>query len=216
MGTLRHFNLQQFIQDFNCKFLVETGTYKGDSVDYAMQFGFDKIYSIELYDKLAIKAQEKFKKYKHIEIIHDSSSNGLKSILDELNGNCIFWLDAHFPGSDLGEKGYNDEKDTCVNLPLLEELKIISERVGKFDDVILIDDLRLFVDVPSDVQSAWRMNPHQGVDTFDNHMVRIGQREITRKSLVHFDLIKEIENLYGDYKITELWRSEGYLIINKK
>ena len=51
MGTLRHFNLQQLIQDFNCKFLVETGTYKGDSVDYAMQFGFDKIYSIELYDK---------------------------------------------------------------------------------------------------------------------------------------------------------------------
>ena len=49
MGTLRYFDLEKLKNDYNCDFLVETGTFEGDSVKYASSFSFKKIFSIEIY-----------------------------------------------------------------------------------------------------------------------------------------------------------------------
>ena len=61
MGTLRYFDLEKLKNDYNCDFLVETGTFEGDSVKYASSFSFKKIFSIEIYPKLALECQELFK-----------------------------------------------------------------------------------------------------------------------------------------------------------
>jgi hypothetical protein len=187
MGLVSFFDLQSLKDKHDCQFFVETGTFKGDSVRHAEQFGFDKIYSIEIFDELAVAAQEQFKEHEHIKIVHSNSVDGLKSIIDELDGNCIFWLDAHFPGSDVGAKGYDEEKDEQINMPLLEELKLLSRR-SNYNDVILIDDLRTFKEVPDDCEHL--------VNGFNRHMQSIGQPHVKKELLISFTLEDEIKKFY--------------------
>ncbi|MDD5318599.1 MAG: hypothetical protein PHF79_02140, partial [Candidatus Pacebacteria bacterium] len=54
------------------KTFIETGTYLGDML-YAIRNDFDKIYSIELSNELFARAQKRFKRNKHIEIINGDS-----------------------------------------------------------------------------------------------------------------------------------------------
>ena len=56
----------------------------------------------------------------------------------------MFWLDAHFPGAEEGLNDYNDESREIYRLPLEKELEIISKRTGVYNDVIIIDDLRIY------------------------------------------------------------------------
>ena len=132
MGTLRYFDLEKLKNKYNCDFLVETGTFKGDSVKYASSFSFKKIFSIEIYPKLALECHELFKDVANIQILNTSSTIGLELVSQELDGNCIFWLDAHFPGSDVGDTSYAEEQDDKINVPLIEELKIIAQRQNKY------------------------------------------------------------------------------------
>ena len=59
----------------------------------------------------------------------------LKPVVNELNGDTIFFLDGHYSSGNTA-KGTKD----C---PLLEELSIIN-RYFKYEGLIIIDDLRLF------------------------------------------------------------------------
>ena len=215
MGTLRHFDLSHYIRHHNCKTLVETGTFKGESIDYSLAYNFEQIYSIELYDSLAKQAKEKFKTNENVEIIHNSSVEGLKKIAPNLNTNCVFWLDAHFPGSDIGEKDYGSESDNSINVPILKELEIIAKRQDKFDDVIIIDDLRLFCPVPQHIQELWDQNPLHGVDGFNNHMERTNRGHVKREDFIKFDLVKEVEKMFPDHRYLCIWHAEGYLLICK-
>jgi hypothetical protein len=203
MGTLRYFDLEKLKNKYNCDFLVETGTFKGDSVKYASSFSFKKIFSIEIYPKLALECHELFKDVANIQILNTSSTIGLELVSQELDGNCIFWLDAHFPGSDVGDTSYAEEQDDKINVPLIEELKIISQRENKYQDVILIDDLRLFEEVP----------PEAGVRSFDEHMVVIGQPEVKRTDVINFNLANTIQKLFPQKTVTKQWFHEGYLVL---
>ena len=58
----------------------------------------------------------------------------------------LFWLDAHFPGADYGLKGYGGEQDKSLRLPLRHEIDIIVEGRPEGKDIILVDDLRIWVD----------------------------------------------------------------------
>jgi hypothetical protein len=203
MGLVSFFDLEKIKSENDCKIFVETGTYKGEGVDYALRFGFDKIYSIEIFDELAEKAQKRFKNVPNVEIVHNNSVDGLISIMDKLDSNCVFWLDAHFPGSDIGAKDYDEEKDEKLNMPLLEELKLIAARGHK--DVILVDDLRTFKEVPQEFKSR--------VNGFNEHMASIGQSHVTKERLVSFDLEKELDILFPNKKIQEWWTDCGYLSI---
>ena len=65
-----------------------------------------------------------------------------------MEGNCIFWLDAHYPGAEEGIKRYNDEQEEFVKLPLQKELELIAARANRFQDLILVDDLRIYEEGP--------------------------------------------------------------------
>lgn len=203
MGLVSFFDVAKLKEKNNCEIFVETGTFKGDGVDYATRFGFKKIYSIEIFDELAQKAKQRFANNSSVEIIHANSKEGLEIIMDKLDGNCIFWLDAHFPGSDIGEKSYDEEADEKINMPLLEELKLIASR-GK-DDVILVDDLRTFKEVPDEFKSR--------VNGFNEHMESIGQGHVKKENLVSFDLESELNLLFPAKNIQEFWVDCGYLSI---
>jgi len=163
MGDLKIFDLSEISKNNNSNLFVETGTFKGDGVRHAQSCNaFDEIHSIEILESLANEAKNNFQFDKQVTIHNGDSVSVLKELLPTLKGNTIFWLDAHFPGADLHERGYNDEEDEVKRIPLEHEIKLISKRCGKYKDVIIIDDAWLYIDA----DFAW--------GSFDDHMSRHG------------------------------------------
>ncbi len=115
------------------KYFVETGTFRGDMID-EMKFVFKKIYSIELFKPLYVKAKNNFKKYNHINILNGDSSKILPTIISKLNEPTLFWLDAHFSGSGTAQ--------ASIDTPIEKELEIITKILTPH--AIVIDDARLF------------------------------------------------------------------------
>jgi hypothetical protein len=144
MGRLKRFNLNKLITSANASYLFETGTWKGDGLAFACKYPFKKLYSSEIIDSVAERAKKRFSNDERVEIINASSIDALQNYLPSINGNCVFWLDAHFPGAEEGLKDYNEIEDEQIKLPLQKELEIIAQRKHKFNDIILVDDLRIY------------------------------------------------------------------------
>lgn len=116
--------------------LVETGTYLGDMVN-AQRKNFQKIYSIELGKDLYLRAVERFKSYRHINMIQGDSAIALDQITKELKDPVIFWLDAHYSGgiTALGDK----------ECPIFGEIDAIFKYTNHLPHILLVDDARCFV-----------------------------------------------------------------------
>jgi hypothetical protein len=126
--------LKQYATQFKLRVLIETGTYHGAMID-AIKGCFQKIYSIELADELCRQAVEKFKGYKHIEIIHGDSGVELERLMKRIHEPALFWLDGHYSG---GVTALGKEVT-----PIFEELKHIFASAER-GHVLVIDDARLF------------------------------------------------------------------------
>jgi hypothetical protein len=130
---------QIVVRDYAAKFsivtLVETGTFYGDMVN-AQKNIFRNIFSMELDENLAKKAQKRFAGDKHIKILQGNSRDLLQEVIKQVSGPCLFWLDAHFSG------GITARGD--VETPIIQELTCILDNRTE-EDVILIDDARCFV-----------------------------------------------------------------------
>lgn len=202
MGTIRAFSLSEYISKYDLKNFIETGTYYGDGVAYAAQFPFKQIISFEIEPTLFEHCEKRFKDDERIEIILGDSSTKLGEILasNKLNDNCLFFLDAHFPGADANLAEYNAEKKDNTRLPLKDELIAISKR--KNNDVIIIDDLRLFENCAN-------------IKSVDQHFKDIGKGHISAQELVHFDLFSIIAVFLPEYRLSRVYRDEGYLILEK-
>lgn len=146
MGSLSRFDLNRIIEEYKTLNLFETGTFWGDGVAYASQFQFNKIISAEIIPEIAAKAKFRFIADDKIEIIESDSIAALKKRLPHLKGNTVFWLDAHFPGADARLADYSSENDEEFRLPLNKELAVISAYRKNFQDVLILDDLRIYED----------------------------------------------------------------------
>ncbi|RYF86270.1 MAG: hypothetical protein EON98_04205 [Chitinophagaceae bacterium] len=194
MGRLKRFNLDKLIAIADAKYLFETGTWKGDGLAYAAKSPFKKLYSSEIIDTVAEKAVNRFRQDGRIEIIHASSIDALNSHLSQLDGNCVFWLDAHFPGAEEGLKGYNEVEDEGIKLPLQKEMEIIATRKHKYQDVILVDDLRIY---------------EEGSFDSGNLPDNVLPPKVRNTQFA--------ETLFGDsHQIIKSFRDEGYLILIPK
>jgi hypothetical protein len=159
---------------YNPLIFIETGTFMGDTIQSLLN-EFKFLYSIELSEGLAHRAQERFKQHHSVKIINGSSDIELKGILKELTEPALFWLDGHYSGEFM----YNDEfvktaKGT-LNTPVINELELILN--SDLVHIILIDDARMFngtEDYPT-------------IRTLKN-MVKKGR--IKRKLLVKRDIIR--------------------------
>jgi len=129
---------QALIVRFGCqrglKNFIETGTFQGDMVE-AQRENFHKIVTIELSDALYEAAKRRFAGYDHVHVLHGDSGALLLEAIHLIEGPALYWLDAHY---SRGVTARGDQK-----APILKELSIIAAR-GQPDDVILIDDARLF------------------------------------------------------------------------
>lgn len=125
--------LRNYAAKYGIQVMIETGTCYGDMVE-AMKNVFERIISIELGEDLWKFARERFKRERHIEIIHGDSSKVLEKIVKSLRSPALFWLDAHYSGGETA-KGENET-------PVLEELRHILS--AQCQHVILIDDARFF------------------------------------------------------------------------
>jgi len=123
--------LQDVVKRNSIKVFVETGTYKGYMID-PLKYIVEKIYSIEIDNFLADKAQSRFKKNRNITIINGDSAAEIPDIVKKLEKPALFWLDAHFSG---GITGKGDEDS-----PLKKELKFIKDNAPA-GSIIAIDDI---------------------------------------------------------------------------
>lgn len=123
---------------------IETGTYRGESLQIAIDSGnFDYFYSCEVEPIYAKIAREKFQENTRVEIFIGTSPDCLHDILSRIAndngypGSILFWLDAHFQGGPKTE--YDSKYGEC---PLLEELRVILKYTPHAH--ILIDDASIF------------------------------------------------------------------------
>ena len=114
----------------NSTVFFETGTFEGESVQVALEVGFDLIYSVELSTDKYANAKKKFANHPNVHIILGDSPTILRGMLPWMPAPIIFWLDAHSVGGP------------PTPTPLMAEIKAIEDcRVNPV--TILIDDMRM-------------------------------------------------------------------------
>ena len=123
---------------YNHNIFIETGTYKGGSVELALQCNFNKIYTIDISTQHKIECQNKFQKeieLNQVELLFGDTIDILPTIISSLNQPSLFWLDSHYDvHADIRGK---------FDCPILQELDIIQSSNIKHH-TIMIDDLRIF------------------------------------------------------------------------
>lgn len=194
MGQLKRFNLRKIIKDFSIDSLIETGTWKGDGVAYALNYYFKNIITTEIVPEIAERAKTRFALNKNVDVITGNSIDIFTKILPEIKGNILFWLDAHFPGAEEGLNDYNAFKDEAFRLPLQKELELIKQLREGYNDFILVDDLRIYED-----------------GKFANGNMPIN---IIPPSIRNLDFVVD---LFGStHEILRLYEDEGYMLIKPK
>jgi glycosyltransferase involved in cell wall biosynthesis len=143
MGAI-YFSIDSGLVDLFARHLpfevfVETGTYKGESIDRIKPY-FNRFYSIELSEYYVELARTKFKDDPTVTLLHGDAGEKLKNLRQELAARSVlFWLDSHWC-DDSGTAG------AASQCSLMNELRSIGELNS--NSVILIDDARLFLCPP--------------------------------------------------------------------
>jgi hypothetical protein len=133
-SVVKHGIVREYADRYGLRTLVETGTYRGGTID-ALSARFRRIYSIELDDALYARARARFAGRPHVTILHGDSAETLPGVLGELTEPALFWLDGHYsgPGTAKGRR----------ETPILDEIHaILAHPVA--GHVVLIDDARVF------------------------------------------------------------------------
>jgi hypothetical protein len=123
--------LKQYQDRFHLQTLVETGTFTGETVE-ALRGRTARIISIELAPALHAAAVRRFADAPNVSLLHGDSKTLLPSVLQDLTGPVLFWLDGHYTGPGTAGDGL------C---PLEHEVRALLARPPG-GDVILIDDAR--------------------------------------------------------------------------
>ncbi len=145
MGALYQHNVSEYIQTYNLKNYVETGTGAGDCLRYAVQFDFKKLKSVEIYPQVYDRIKNGFSDSR-VELFLGNSYELMEQMVKNLEGNTLFFLDAHFPGADFHFETYTSTKDYDTRLPLEREVRTLNSVRDLSNDVIIIDDLRVYED----------------------------------------------------------------------
>jgi hypothetical protein len=150
MGSLARFDLPKLMHFYGIKHFVETGTGHGQSLALAARLPFKTLRSCEIEPTLANAATAAFFTDDRIKISCDISLVFLDDVCRDTPQDepILFWLDAHFPGADYQLRGYGSEPDDLVRLPLPAEIEAIVTQRPQCKDVILVDDLRIWIDGP--------------------------------------------------------------------
>lgn len=131
---IKQFAITEMGKKYNCKILVETGTFRGDMLE-AQKNNFDKLFSIELSTIFWETAKKRFKNDTQIILLQGDSGEMLPTLTPSLDQPTLFWLDGHYCGSSTAL--------SAIECPIYAELDAVFN--NNRDHVILIDDARMFV-----------------------------------------------------------------------
>jgi hypothetical protein len=115
---------------------VETGTFHGETTRHIAPL-VSKVYSMEIDAAAARVARQNCAAFPNVRIIEEPSEIALSTVLREMSGVTLFWLDAHY------QLGMTRGKQRC---PLFNELDAIFAATH-IEPVIMIDDARKFLGV---------------------------------------------------------------------
>lgn len=131
--------LRKYAQRHSLHTLIETGTYKADTV-CALRHVFDTIHSVEIDPALHRAAVRRCRSQANAHIHLGDSAKVIATLVADLDEPGLFWLDAHYSGAGTGGEG---------DQPILDEVREAIE--AEEAHVLLIDDVREFgtdVDYP--------------------------------------------------------------------
>ncbi len=124
------------------KIYVETGSCYGGSINRALQAGFEKIRSCEVFDKFYNHCLEAFKDNDKVKLYLGESRHELSVMLSDLTEPAVIFLDAHPAGPNTG--GHDDlmnkgkESEFNQDFILTKEIDIILK--SNKNHIIIIDD----------------------------------------------------------------------------
>ena len=164
MGQLNEaIQVKNVLDFYNIDNFVETGTGAAEVVRSISSIKSDlNIHTIEIIEEIFNKNKISNSYLTNVNWHLGQSSEVMPEILPQLEGNTLFWLDAHFPGADFGLASYGDEEDLEKRLPLRSELEIIVEGRDVSNDVFVIDDLRVYEDGPFETGNWAERNLYGG------------------------------------------------------
>lgn len=157
---------------------------------------FDQLFSVEIHKESADKVIERFSNISSVVIFNSDSETALKEIFKKIKkeDRAFFFLDAHFPGEHSSEfNGYESVASDRVTLPLESELRLIRNSRPYSNDVIVVDDLRIYENGP-----------------FENGNLPENFGGLSE----YFRHIRFVYELLPNHVITKDYRDEGYLIIS--
>lgn len=136
---------KHIFEKYISKYFVETGTFRGDGIDIALECEFEYIDSVEIFEEFFIKAMDKFKNNSKVNLHLGKSEDVLWDIIKNKNDRITFWLDGHYMGpiSDTYQETVIETGSPMsdIKTPILHELQMISKHHIK-NHIILIDDMR--------------------------------------------------------------------------
>jgi hypothetical protein len=95
-----------------------------------------------------VRATDKFKHHPNVSIINSDSLSALHEIVPTIpkEDSILFFLDAHFPGEVEDGFDYQQNLPRDQTLPLEQELTLIDRLRPDSEDVIIVDDLKIYED----------------------------------------------------------------------
>ena len=113
MGQLNEaIQVKNVLDFYNIDNFVETGTGAAEVVRSISNIKSDlNIHTIEIIEEIFNKNKISHSYLTNVNWHLGQSSEVMPEILPQLEGNTLFWLDAHFPGADFGLASYGDEED---------------------------------------------------------------------------------------------------------
>lgn len=142
---------------------VETGAYKGDAIQLALEAGFRKVISVELNPELHRLCAIRYAADVRVNLWRGDSAMLLCSMLEDLAGErATIWLDAHWTDQTGG------------NFPLYMELDALRS-ARRHDHTILIDDVCHFGKMGYSLSQVERLlgliSPEYRLTRVDNRFV---------------------------------------------
>lgn len=215
--TLDPHLVRELQEHLKCAVFVETGTFRGDSLEIAQPY-FSRCLSIELSPEHHAAAHKRFEKTANVEVLLGNSADVLYVHKPVLSKQPIFfWLDAHWCVAE----NTAGQKSQC---PLLAELRAIETLHS--GSAVLIDDARLFLTAPPAPHDAseWpdfesvlgalkRLSANHVVACFNDVILFLPRRAMETMQpyfhrhgfdlLTYADKVKEYDNLLEQTKIKE-------------
>ena len=128
------------LNKYKTNVFFETGTYKGEGIQLALNCEINNIISIEIckeYYEANAKAYDKLIKQNKVTLHFGDTLDVMPKILPNIHDKITFWLDAHTMIYECNITGKTMS-------PIIEELDIINNTSRRKDNVIMIDDMRIF------------------------------------------------------------------------